>query len=330
MNYNKFMLDIIGVGSIFVDYFFETEVSHLKKIGLAVEDDCLWEDKIEKNQKLFLDGLKLKAKSLGGMSVNTIMVLSKLGLKCGMTGIIGSDNDGNFVKNQIKGINIDEVSTGGNTAKCFCLITNKGKERTFVSSPNKKEPGVFNKINIDYINTAKFIHLSPFFTQDMRLTFEKVKDLVNKIKGPKLTFTPSTTYLGYGLNELKPIFKKTEILFLNKWEMKILNKSDDLWYESKKLLEYGPKIIVCTLGSDGVLITTPDKQFQYKAIKPEKIIDSTGAGDTFAAGFLWGVLKNKTLEESAKAATILAAKSLTNYGENWMTDKFFENPEFNH
>ena len=133
MNYNKSMLDIVGLGSIFVDYFFETEVSHLKKIGLSIEEDCLWEDKIGKNQKLFLKGLELKAKSLGGMSVNTIMVLSKLGFQCGMTGIIGNDDDGNFVRDNIKGIDIDEVSVGGNTAKCFCLITNKGKERTFVS-----------------------------------------------------------------------------------------------------------------------------------------------------------------------------------------------------
>ncbi len=82
------MLDVIGLGSIFVDYFFETEVSHLEKVGLSIEEDCLWEDKFKKNQKLFLEGLKLKTKSLGGMSVNTIMLMSKLGLKSGIIGII--------------------------------------------------------------------------------------------------------------------------------------------------------------------------------------------------------------------------------------------------
>lgn len=319
------MLDIIGLGSIFVDYFFETEVSHLKEVGLSIEEDCLWEDKFEKNQKLFLKGLKLKAKSLGGMTVNTLMVLSKMGLKCGTIGIIANDEDGDFVREKIEGINIDEIIKGGNTAKCFCLITNKGKERTFVSAPNKEEDGVLNKINTDYINTAKFIHLSPFFTKDMEKSFEKVKDVVAKIEGPKLAFTPSETYVGYGLDKLRPILEKTHIFFSNKWEMEILDKSKDFVYESKKLLEYGPKIVICTLGSEGVLVTTLDKQFKIPAIKPKKIVDSTGAGDTFAAGFLYGMIKNKTIEEATEIGTKLASMSLENYGELWLnnlTDKF--------
>ncbi len=314
------MLDVVGLGSIFVDYFFETEVDHLKKVGLTIEEDCLWEDKFKKNQKLFLKGLKLKTKSLGGMTVNTIMVLSKLGLKCGTLGIIGNDSDGKFVREKIKSIDIDEVISGGETAKCFCLITNKGQERTFVVYANKKEDNVFNKINMDYINQSKFIHLSPFFTKDMEVTFEKVVDLVDEIKGPKITFTPSATYVGYGLNKLKPILKKTEVYFSNKWEMERLNETKDFVYESKKLLEYGPKIVVCTLGSDGVLITTAEKQFKMPSVKPKKIIDSTGAGDTFAAGFLYGMIKNKTIEEAAQIGTKLASISLGGYGESWLED----------
>jgi len=318
MIYNESMLDIIGLGSIFVDYFFETEADHLKKVGLGIEEDCLWEDKFKENQKLFLKGLELKTKSLGGMTVNTLMILSKMGLKCGSLGIIGNDTDGNFVKEKIKGVNIDEVIEGGNTAKCFCLITNKGQERTFVVYENKEEDMVFNKINMDYINNSKFVHLSPFFTKDMKLTFEKVKKLVEKIEGPKITFTPSATYVGYGLDKLKPILKKTEVFFSNKWEMESLNKSKDFVYESKKLLEYGPKIVICTLGSEGVLVTTADKQFQQAAIKPKKIVDSTGAGDTFAGGFLYGLVKGKTVEEAAQIGTKLASMSLSEYGEGWL------------
>jgi len=283
-----------------------------------MEEECLWGENFKKNQKLFLKGLELRTKSLGGMTVNTIMVLSKIGLKCGTLGIIGNDTDGDFVRDEIKGININEVIIGGDTAKCLCLITNKGTERTFVPYPNKKEDGVFDKINIDYINNSKFVHLSPFFTKDMRLTFEKVKELVEKIEGPKLTFTPSKTYAGYGLDELRPILKKTYVYFSNKWEMKNLNKSSDLSYESKKILEYGPKIVVCTLGSEGVLITTAEKQFQMGSIKPKKIIDSTGAGDTFAGGFLYGLIKDKTIKEATHIGTKLASMSLSEYGEGWL------------
>ena len=158
------MLEIIGIGSIFVDYFLETEVECLKKVGLGIENECLWWNDFDQQQKKFLIDLGIKTKSLGGMSVNTIMLLSKLGIKCGVLGILGDDEDGKFVRDGIKKIDTTEIKNGGNTAQCFCLITNKGKERTFVTYPNIEEENVFEKINPDYINQTKWIHLSPFFT----------------------------------------------------------------------------------------------------------------------------------------------------------------------
>lgn len=323
------MLDVAGIGSIFVDYFFETEIDHLKRIGFDVENDCLWGSDMEKNQNLFLRELKLKAKSLGGMSVNTLMVLSKLGLRCGLTGIIGKDNEGEFVKKTMLGMDLKEIKNGGDTARCFCLVTDGGKDRTFVSYPNEVEDIVIDEMKIDYVNKSKFVYLSPFFTKDMMLTFDKLVNLVAKIKKPKLAFTPTTTYVGYGIEKLMPILKKTYVIFLNKKELSLLTKSDNLIKGGREILKYGPKIVVCTMGEKGSVVVTEKDYFEVKAIKIQKVVDSTGAGDTFAAGFLWGLLKNKTLEESAKVATILATKSLTGYGEKWMTDEFFNNLEFN-
>ena len=323
------MLDVVGLGSIFVDYFFETEIDYLKKIGFDIENDCLWGSEMEKNQNLFLKELKLKARSLGGMSVNTLMVLSKLGLKCGLTGIIGKDNEGEFVKKTMLGVDLKEIKNGGDTARCFCLVTDGGKDRTFVSYPNEVEDMVINEMKMDYVNKSKFVYLSPFFTKDMMLTFEKLVNLVAKIKKPKLAFTPTTTYVGYGIEKLMPILKKTYVIFLNKKELSLLTESDNLINGGREILKYGPKIVVCTMGEKGAVVITKEESFEVEAIKVNKIVDSTGAGDTFAAGFLWGLLKNKTLEESAKVATILASQSLTGYGEKWMTNEFFDNLEFN-
>jgi len=92
---------------------------------------------------------------------------------------------------------------------------------------------------------------------------------------------------------------------------------------SKKLLKYGPKIVVCTLAEKGALVTTSNDQFHSPRVDVAKIIDTTGAGDAFAAGFLYGLIKNKSLKWSANFANQIAAKSLTDFGLQWLKPAHF-------
>jgi ribokinase len=311
------MFDVISLGSPAVDYFFKTNNDFLAKINLKPEDDFLFQDKNVKPQYIF-DNLKKVAKSAGGISSNTALVLSTLGAKTSYIGVIGTDSDGDFWLSQVKGVDTSYVLRKGKMSFCVCLLTDKGKSRTFLSQVNEFENDFLNNVSTFFLNETKIIHIGPLIKdvkEGIRLTIE----LLERVKNPKISFSPSIFYTSKGYEPILPILKRTHILFLNIKELKyLINEEPEKG--SKKILEFGPKIVVCTMAGKGSLITTQDKQFKISRINTKNIIDTTGAGDTYAAGFLYGLLNDKSLEWSAKFASKIAAKSLTDYGLHWLYD----------
>ncbi len=311
------MPSVIGIGSTFVDYFFEADKKFLKDYKLKPEDDVFFEDKgITLNQ--ILSKLTLLSKSPGGMSTNTTAVLSKLGEKAGFYGIVGQDENEKIWKEKLPNVDLSHVKTLGTTSVCACILTGKQKHRLFISSMNHADNLFFDNVDYLFLNSAKLIHVSPFLL-DPEGTIPRVAALLEKIDKPQISFTPSLIYSWLGLKAIEPIIKNVDIIFFNTEELKALtNKSPKIG--SKILLKCGPKIVVCTMGKKGVLITTQDMQFLTKTRPVKKIVDSTGAGDAFAAGFLFGILNKKTLQWSASFGNKVASNALTDYGLSWLKD----------
>lgn len=309
------MADVIGIGSPALDLFFKTDGKFLKKLNLKPEDDYLFEDK-NISPDLILKNLTQISQSPGGIAINTLATLGKLGVHASFVGVIGTDKNAEFWMKSIKGIDMSFVKKLGKMSRCFCLLTNKGKNRTFLSDVNKHENDFLSSIDQKNLNSAKIVHIGPLIKNDKE-GLKATIDIVKKINGPKISFSPSIFYTKNGYKPLIPILNKTHILFINKKELKYLAGVDQKM-ASKKLLEFGPKIVVCTMADEGSLVTTKEKQFEVPRINAKNIIDTTGAGDAYAAGFLYGLLNNKTLEWSAKLASLTAAKSLTDYGLNWL------------
>jgi ribokinase len=141
--------------------------------------------------------------------------------------------------------------------------------------------------------------------------------MFSKVDQKKLLFNPSTVYCYLGLKKITPLLEKTFVLFVNDAEIKMLTGKKPKG-GSKELLDLGPEIVVCTMGDKGALITNRDSQFISPAKKVSRVIDTTGAGDTFAAGFIYGLIKNKSLEWSASLGNKMAAKALSDFGQHWM------------
>ena len=314
------MPDVIGIGSAFVDYFFQTDEEFLKRYNLKPEDDFLFQEK-KISPNLIFKKLKPITKSPGGIAVNTIATLAKLGINVGYYGVIGNDDNSDFWLENIGRVDTPKVIRRGKMSICTCLLTHHGKKRTFLSQVNPADFDFLKNIDFGYLNGAKFIHFGPLILNSRKgIVF--TQKLIEKITKPKISFSPSILYIAEGWENLLPIFKKTYILFVNQKEMKYLTHQNPK-SGSKKLLKYGPKIVVCTLAEKGALITTSKGQFHFSRVDVENIVDTTGAGDAFAAGFLYGLIKNKSLKWSANFANQIAAKSLSDFGLHWLKTAHF-------
>ncbi len=120
-------------------------------------------------------------------------------------------------------------------------------------------------------------------------------------------------------NELKDILCNTDILFLNKSELRELTKENNLKKGIKKIINCGTKDIAVTLGKEGCLVANETKTIKKEAKKAE-VVDTTGAGDAFAAGYLISYIKNESLENRAEKGLDLAKRCVekiggSNYGQ---------------
>lgn len=312
------MADVIGIGSAYVDYFFQTDKTFLKKLKLKPEDDFLFSEK-NLTKESILKNLKPVTKSPGGISPNTLSALSYLKINTAYIGVIGEDKDGELWLKNIGPLQKLKILQKGKMPMCACLLTKSGQQRTFLSEKNLHETDFMKTIDYQFLNNSKIIHIAPLIS-DTKKGINRTLKILSSVKGPMVSFNPSMFYIEREKQKIIPIIKKSDIVFFNEQEIKKLTGKNPK-EASKYLVTLGPKIIICTLSKKGALITTNYEQFLTGRHNVDNIVDTTGAGDTFAAGFLYGVLKNKSLKWSAAFANKLAAKSLSNFGMTWQTKK---------
>lgn len=312
-------MDVVGLGALNVDMVYEVDdLASLEiergreRTGSHAEFKGLWQ--LLKNKG------KLRMKSGGGSAANTIYALGKMGFSCGYLGKTGKDEEGAFLQKELKEAGIDTHKIRQDTRSGICLVLlDKSKDRSIIILPNANDTLSYSELDLDYINKAQFLHMSSFVG---RIPFQAQKLVATKTRA-KISFNPGEPHATKGIKELTPILEHSFILFLSQREAEILTNKD---YKkaAKKLLRYGIEIIACTLGERGSYILSRKEELEVPADKSEAI-DTTGAGDVYAAGFLAGLLKELPLFKCARLATRAAAQSIRGYGRNSYPDKYFLN-----
>jgi ribokinase len=141
------------------------------------------------------------------------------------------------------------------------------------------------------------------------------KFLAGRLKSSvKVSLDPGEIYAKKGLEKILPLIKRSHILFVTEKEVRLLTGCD-LSTGARKLMKIGPSVLVCKKGRQGSHVFTPEGEFEAPAL-PVEVVDNTGAGDVYDAGFLAGVFLERSLEESALFTTNIAAISLTGYGRD--------------
>ncbi len=248
----------------------------------------------------------------GGSSANTIAGLASFGLKTSFIGKVGSDEEGRILLRDFLRRGVDTsgiVSAEGRSGVAMIFVDRDGNRAILV------DPGVNDTISIDevrmeIVEESELIHMTSFICKNGFDSFHSQVEISKIANG--VSFDPGMPYVERGIDEMRPILRNTTVFLPNKRELEILFNMDykDACHEAVSL---GVEIVAVKLGKEGCYVTDGSKDYFIKAF-PSNPVDTTGAGDAFNAGFLYGWYKNKSLEECGRLGNFVAGKLIEKIG----------------
>ncbi len=252
--------------------------------------------------------------SCGGSAANTMVGLARLACRVGFIGKVANDREGRLLLEafQTEKVNTNgiQVAKRGTSGVVMGFVDEKGDRALYV------DPGVNNTLELkdatfSYACKAGFIHLTSFAGG---ASFEAQKSLVQKLpETTKVSFDPGALYAEKGLAELESIIDKTYVLLPNANELQRLTGAADFKNGAEAMLKKGVEIVAVKLGSRGCYVTDGKERHLLEAFRV-KVVDTTGAGDAFCAGFLYGLIGGKSLRECGVIGNFVASRCVMKLG----------------
>ena len=299
------MYDVITVGSATIDVFVDTD-SELIKIKTAKQEEQLIA--YPAGTKLIIKNLNF---TVGGGGTNTAVAFSRLGLKVGYLGEIGKDENGQQILTLLKKEKIDFLgSLGGEQTGYSVVLDSIEHDRTILTYKGANNELEWNEIKKSKLKT-KWFYFASMVGKSFN-TLELLADFAQKNK-INIAFNPSSYQTKKGLSYLSKIIKKTTILILNKEEAQDLVGNDSVEYLLKRLSSHGPEIVIITDGKYGSY-AYDHKTIYHLIPRKIKVVESTGAGDSFASSFVSSYIKSKDILLALRVAQTNSESVLQHYG----------------
>lgn len=237
----------------------------------------------------------------GGGGANTICGLSRLGFNCGLVGILGKDEDGVFLKNDLDRWLVDTSTllqrTGHFTGKTKIIVGKEGQRKISYSTGINKEIER-RDINEKYLLSTNIIHFSSFLTEkQLNLQTHLIRSLHNKLK---ISLLLDEHYASFGYKKLRPFLKYVDFLFAKK---DVIQELTNLDYEeaASKLLSDGCEIVSVIKSPHKSYFANDSQQLHLENAR-FRVVDSTGYSSAYATGFLCGLNQGKALKDCAQLA----------------------------
>jgi fructokinase len=306
-------MKILGIGNAIVDVICKVSDSFIDQNNLTKSTMKLFFD--ENEFKSLLTNLKIEKTVSGGSVANSIVGLSQLGNKVGFIGKISNDNFGDKYEEGLKKENVEyfyskkkeELPTG----TCLILITPDSERTmcTFLGTAGKINE---NDVSSEAIKKSEIIFLEGYLWDEgePKKAFDKAINNANKVAMSLSDLFCVDRHKPHFLNLVK---NKLHITFANEQEITSLIEAKNFGevIDFSKQLN---KLIVITRGEKGAVAISGEEVFESDVKKNLKIIDLTGAGDLFAAGFLHGYINGLTTKESLQKGTEMSSRVIQQIG----------------
>ncbi len=297
---------------------------HVQLAGLG----ALNVDYIYRVPKILGDGeapIEASGTFVGGSAANTIYALAHLGMSTAFVGAIGDDPEGESVRRDMAGVGVNIsgiVVKAGPTGRAV-ILTEAGGHRAIYLSPGANSLLAWEDVNLALLNRAQYVHISSFLGVPQRKLQERL--LSELTPAVKVSFAPGSVYSALGWKGLEVFLKRASIMFINASELRQLT-GREVPSGAKRCHELGCETVVVTFGKGETLTARPGlfldcfvsqagkEYFVPQPPTSATTLDTTGAGDAFAAGFLYGLVQERDAEMCARIGGIMARMTITELG----------------
>jgi sugar/nucleoside kinase (ribokinase family) len=272
---------------------------------------------IEGVTQLEIDKEKLATRMdlvLGGSSGITAFNLAKLGTRVGIVSVIGKDSFGQFVEERLgaAGVQIEALRRHATEKTGITIWHSKNQKRAAVTYPGTIAMLRAEDISDDYLRGARHLHIGHYF-----LLAELHKDAARLFRKAKQFGLTTSVDCNYDPTEhwdsgIRDVLRYTDIFFPNEDESRFLTGKKSASGAARELGKLAGTVVV-KLGVRGALVYSRGESFRVPAVKA-RVVDTTGAGDSFDAGFLSRFLRGGSLRECARAGASAGARCVTRVG----------------
>ena len=306
-------MKILGIGNAIVDVICKVNDDFIKKNGLTKSTMKLFFDEDE-FQNLLKD-LKIEKTVSGGSIANSIVGLSQLGNKVGFIGKVSNDKFGDKYEKGLKSENVEYFYSKKKeklpTGCCLILVTPDSERTmcTFLGTAGKINE---NDVSSDAIKKSDIIFLEGYLWDEgePKKAFEKAINCANKVA---MSLSDLFCVDRHKSNFLNLVKNKIDITFANEQEITSLIEAknfNEVISFSKQL----NKLIIVTRGEKGSIAINGDEVYESGIKENLKVVDLTGAGDLFAAGFLHGHINKLSTQECLEKGTEMSSRVIQQIG----------------
>ena len=313
--------DVCAVGNAIVDVLAPCDPAFLSARGLTPGSMQLVD---EAQSAALYDDMAAGVEASGGSAGNTVAGVGSYGGRAAYIGKVSKDTLGDVFAHDIRaaGVAFDtpRLSDGPSTGRCLINVTDDGQRTmcTFLGAANQLTA---DDIDPEMIGQSAIVYLEGYLFDPApaRAAFERAADIAHRA-GRKVAITLSDTFVvARWRTELLAFMEASaDIVLANEAELGTLFETEDFDAACDRLAAL-VDVAAVTRGPGGSVIIKGDQRVAVAAFPVDKVVDTTGAGDQYAAGFLLGLARGLSLEEAGKLGSLAAAEVIAHWGPRPMT-----------
>jgi sugar/nucleoside kinase (ribokinase family) len=309
--------DVLGIGNAIFDVLVQTDEAFLSSHGMTKGGMALIDE--ARAVSIYRD-MGPATEMSGGSAANTIVGIANLGARAAYVGKVKDDEIGRLYAHDIRAAKVafdTKAATGGPATGCSYILVTPDGERTMNTYLGAAQELMPDDIDPAQIAAAEIVYLEGYLwdPKSAKEAFVKAATIAHGA-GRQVALTLSDSFcVGRYRDEFLDLMRKgtVDLIFANESELQSLYQTSD-FDSALKQLRQDTKLGVVTRSEKGCVVASKDGVISVPAFPIEKMVDTTGAGDLFAAGFLFGLVRGSGYENAGRLGALAAAEVIQHIG----------------